>query len=213
MKAAHQGLIAIDVLLVPDRRMTDQVESLNARLRNDFPAGYALDAKRIPHVTLLQRFVMIKDTEAVFASLAKVLDDEPPAAMTFMATSIDSVSFDGLAAAVFVIERTPELMRLHQTVTDAVAPFATGGGSSAAFADSAVVAGTIDWVETFISKASGENYQPHITAGIATELFVSKLKAAPFLPFAFKANALAVFQLGNFGTAARKLWEYQAVYP
>jgi hypothetical protein len=128
--------------------------------------------------------------------------------MTLTATSIDSVSFEELAVAVLVIERTPELMRLHQKVTDVVVPFSVDGGSPAAFADSTVAAGTVDWVETFVPKSSGENYQPHITAGIATEPFVAQLKAAPFLPFAFKADALAVFQIGNFGTAARKLWEY-----
>jgi hypothetical protein len=163
---------------------------------------------RIPHVTLLQRFVPAKDFEAVCAIITKVLDDEPPTAMTLTATSIDSVSFDGLAVAVLVVERTSKLMRLHQEITDAVVPFSVGGGSPAAFADPEVAAGTVDWVETFVPKSSGTNYQPHITVGIATEAFVAQLKAAPFMTFAFKADALAVFQLGNFGTAARKLWEY-----
>jgi hypothetical protein len=207
MRADHPDLIAIDVLLVPDRRMIDKVESLNAQLRKDYPAGYALNAKRIPHVTLLQRFVTIKDIKDLCATIAKILNGQPPATMTLKATSIDSVSFDGLAIAVLDIERTPELMRLHQKVADAVGPFSVGGGSPAAFADSTVAAGTVEWVETFIPKASGENYQPHVTAGIATETFVAQLKAAPFLPFAFKADALAVFQLGNFGTAAKKLWQ------
>jgi hypothetical protein len=208
MGAAHQDLIAIDVLLVPDRATIDKSMSLNAQLRANYPAGYALDATRIPHLTLLQRFVPAKDFEAVCAIITDVLDDEPPTAMTLTATSIGSVSFEGLAVAVLVVERTPKLMRLHQEITDAVAPFAVGGGFPAAFADSKVAAGTVDWVETFVPKSSGKNYQPHITAGIAAEAFVAQLKAAPFMPFAFKADALAVFQLGNFGTAARKLWEY-----
>jgi 2'-5' RNA ligase superfamily len=208
MGAAHQDLIAIDVLLVPDRATIDKSISLNAQLRANYPTGYALDATRIPHLTLLQRFVPAKDFEAVCAIITNVLDDEPPTAMTLTATSIDSVSFEGLAVAVLVVERTPKLMRLHQEITDAVVPFSVGGGSPAAFADAKVAAGTVDWVETFVPKSSGKNYQPHITAGIAAEAFVAHLKAAPFMPFAFKADALAVFQLGNFGTAARKLWEY-----
>jgi hypothetical protein len=208
MGAAHQDLIAIDVLLVPDRATIDRSMSLNAQLRTNYPAGYALNATRIPHVTLLQRFVPAKDFGAVCAIIKNVLDDEPPTAMTLTATSIDSVSFEGLAVAVLVVERTPELMRLHQEITDAVVPFSVGGGSPAAFADSKVAAGTVDWVETFVPKSSGKNYQPHITAGIAAEAFVAQLKAAPFTPFAFKADALAVFQLGYFGTATRKLWEY-----
>jgi hypothetical protein len=208
MGTAQRDLLAIDVLLVPDKATIDKSISLNAQLRTNYPAGYALDATRIPHLTLLQRFVSAKDFEAVCAIITKVLDDKPPAAMTLTATSIDSVSFEGLAVAVLVVECTPELMRLHQKITDAVAPFSVGGGSPAAFADSKVAAGTVEWVETFVPKASGENYQPHITAGIAAEAFVAQLQAAPFMPFSFKADALAVFQLGNFGTAAKRLWIY-----
>jgi hypothetical protein len=131
-----------------------------------------------------------------------------PTAITLRVIGIDSVDFEGLYVLVLVVERTPELMRLHQQITDAVAPFSVGGGSPAAFADLTVAEGTVDWVETFVPNSSGKNYQPHITAGIATGAFVALLSAAPFAPFAFKADALAVFQLGNFGTAARKLWEY-----
>lgn len=208
METSRVDLIAIDVLLVPDQTTTNKLKSLNAHLRKSYPCGYALDATRIAHLTLLQRFVPKKDLEEICAMIRTVLDGEPPTAMTLTATSIDSVSFEGLAVAVLIIERTPELMRLHQKITDAVVPFAAGGGSPAAFADSTIAAGTVEWVKTFVPRSSGQKYQPHITAGIANETFVAQLKAAPFLPFAFKADALAIFQLGNFGTAARKLWEY-----
>ena len=57
MGAANQDMIAIDVLLVPDRATIDKSISLNAQLRANYPAGYALDATRIPHLTLVQRFV------------------------------------------------------------------------------------------------------------------------------------------------------------
>ena len=50
MAASHHLL---DVLLVPDPTMIDKAISLNAQLRTNYPAGYALDATRIPHVTLL----------------------------------------------------------------------------------------------------------------------------------------------------------------
>ena len=87
MGAAHQDLIAIDVLLVPDRATIDKSMSLNAQLRANYPAGYALDATRIPHVTLLQRFVPAKDFEALCANITKVLDNEPPTATKILAFS------------------------------------------------------------------------------------------------------------------------------
>jgi hypothetical protein len=158
-------LIAIDVLLKPDRSMTDKSKSINARLRENYQAGYALDATHMPHVTLLQRFVRAKDFDAVTAAITQVPLAEQPTAMKLRTSSLDYVRFEGLAVAVLVVERTPELVRLHNKITDAVAPFSVSGGTPAAFVGADAVAGTVDWVETFVPKASGENYSPHITAG------------------------------------------------
>jgi hypothetical protein len=209
MRTTEDTLIAIDVLLEPDRTMTDRSKSLNARLRENYQAGYALDATHMPHVTLLQRFVRAKDFDAVTAAITQVLVAEQPTAMKLTTKSLDCVRFEGLAVAILVVERTPELVRLHNKITDVVAPFSVSGGTPAAFVGADAVAGTIDWVETFVPKSSGENYSPHITAGIATEAFLEQLRAEPFEPFPFWPEALAVFQIGNFGTAAKKLWEYQ----
>ena len=65
----------------------------------------------------------------------------------------------------------------------------------------------LGWVETFVPKSSGENYIPHVTVGVAPEAFVKQLKAEPFETFTFKPNDVAIYQLGNFGTAAKKLWQ------
>lgn len=48
MGEAHHDLIAINVLLVPDRATIDKSLSLNARLRADYPAGYGLI--RVSHI-------------------------------------------------------------------------------------------------------------------------------------------------------------------
>jgi hypothetical protein len=163
----------------------------------------------MPHVTLLQRFVRAKDFDAVTAAITKILVAEQPTEMEFTTKSLDYVMFAGLAVAFLVVERAPELVRLHHKITDAVAPFSVSGGTAAAFVGAKAIAETVDWVETFVPKSSGENYLPHVTAGIATEAFLKQLKAAPFETFTFRSDGLAVFQVGNFGTAAKKLWEYQ----
>jgi hypothetical protein len=157
----------------------------------------------MPHVTLQQRFVRAKDFDALTAAITKVLAAEQPTAMKLITRSLDYVRFAGLAVGVLVVERTPELMRLHHKITDAVAPFSVSGGPPAAFVGADAIAGTVDWVETFVPKSSGENYTPHITAGIATEAFLKQLKSTPFEPFAFWPDALAVFQIGNFAPQRR----------
>src|SRR5882757_333648 len=113
MGIANDKLIAIDVLLEPDWAMTDKSKSLNARLRESYQAGYALDATLMPHVTLLQRFVRARDFDAVTAAITKVLVAEQPPAMKLAIKSLDYVRFEGLAVAVLVVERAPELVHLH----------------------------------------------------------------------------------------------------
>jgi hypothetical protein len=73
MRTSDDRLIAIDVLLEPDRTMTDRSKLLNARLRENYPRGYQLDSSHLPHVTLLQRFVRTKDFDEVTAAITKVI--------------------------------------------------------------------------------------------------------------------------------------------
>ncbi len=62
-------LIAIDILLEPDQAMIAKAGAINARLRGNYPGGYELDATHAPHVTMLQRFVRVKDFDAVTAAV------------------------------------------------------------------------------------------------------------------------------------------------
>lgn len=200
-------VIAIDVLLEPDQTMISKSNAANARLRGNYPAGYELDASHAPHITMVQRFVRVKDLDAVTAAVTKVLASERPTELQLKAKALDYVVWGGLAVTVFVVERTPELMRLHQKIIDAVAPFSVSGGTAAAFVGADANAETIGWVETFVPKSSGENYIPHVTVGVAQEAFLKQIKAEPFAAFTFKPDAVAVYQLGNFGTAAKELWQ------
>ena len=209
MQTIDDKLIAIDILLEPDQTMIGKATAVNARLRGNYAAGYELDATHAPHVTLLQRFVRAKDFDAVTTALAKVFAVEQPTQLQLKAKAIDYVIWGGVAVTVLVVKRTPELMRLHQKVIEAVTPFSVSGGSAAAFVGADANRETIGWVETFVPKSSGTNYIPHVTSGVAKEDFVKQMKAEPFEAFTFKPVGVAIYQLGNFGTAAKKLWQSQ----
>jgi hypothetical protein len=56
-----------------------------------------------------------------------------------------------------------------------------------------------------VPKASGANYAPHVTVGVGPESFVRELKAEGLAPFTFGARGVAVYQLGDFGTAQKRL--------
>ena len=207
---SSDGLIAIDVLLEPDQKMVEKADVSNARLRADYSAGYALDATHAPHITMLQRYVRVKDLDAVASALTKVFATERPTELQLKAKGYEYTVWSGVAVTIFVVERTPELMRLQQKVADTVAPFSVSGGTSAAFIDTPSNSEIVGYVEQFVPKSSGEHYFPHVTLGVAHEDFVKQLKAEPFGAFTFQPRGVAIYQLGNFGTASKKIWEYQA---
>ena len=148
-----------------------------------------------------------KDFDAVTAAVSKVLVAERPADLQLNAKALDYVLWGGVAVTALIVERTPDLMQLHQKIIDAVTPFSVSGGTAAAFEGADANAETIGWVENFVPKSSGANYIPHVTCGVAPEAFVKQLKAEPFPAFTFKPVGVAVYHLGNFGTAAKKLWQ------
>jgi len=59
-----------------------------------------------------------------------------------------------------------------------------------------------------VPKASGEHFDPHVTTGIAPRDYLDKMLAEPFESFPFSSAGAAVYQLGQFGTAAKKLHEW-----
>jgi hypothetical protein len=206
-RANEDKLIAIDIVIQPDQTMIDRANALNAWLRGNYPGGYKLDATHAPHVSLLQRFVRLNDLDAVKAAVEKVLATERPTELTLKATGIDYAVWQDLAVTVILVERTPDLMQLDQKVIDAVEPFSVSGGTAKAFVGEDANPSTIAWVENFIPKSSGTNYIAHVTAGVAPPAFVNGLKAEPFKDFTFKPVGVAIYHLGNFGTAAKKLWQ------
>jgi hypothetical protein len=207
--ATSDAVIAIDVLLQPNQAMVAKANAVNASLRSNYAQGYSLDSTHAPHVTLLQRFIRAKDLGAVEAAVAKIIDAEQPGALQLKATGLVYAMSAGVAVTLIAVERTPELVRLQQKVADALAPFSVSGGTAAAFIDTAPGADIVPYVETFVPKHSGANYFPHITAGVATETFVKDLQAQPFDAITFKPAGVAIYQLGNFGTASKKLKEWE----
>jgi hypothetical protein len=63
----------------------------------------------------------------------------------------------------------------------------------------------IDYVADFVPKSSGKNFNPHVTIGVASQDYLKKMLAEPFEPFIFSPAGAAVYHLGTFGTAQKKL--------
>jgi len=73
-------------------------------------------------------------------------------------------------------------------------------------------ASLINYVSVFVPEHSGENLvphltSPHLTGGPGQTTYLEPVLSEPFLSFTFSLASAAVYQLGQFGTAAKKLKE------
>jgi hypothetical protein len=207
------ALTAIDILLNPGETMIKHAKEANTRLLENYPEGFALGKTHHPHISVLQRYVRTKDLDKVFAAVQQVTAAENPVGMELKATGYYFLSWKGLGLAGIVIKPTPALLRFQKKLIDAVAPFTAAHGTAAAFVPRAdggeINKPTVDYVNQFVPKEIGENYNPHVTVGVGQEDFVKKMKAEPFASFTFKIEGVSVYHLGNFGTAQKKLWPPQ----
>ncbi|MCA3561714.1 MAG: hypothetical protein IOC82_11875 [Aestuariivirga sp.] len=125
------------------------------------------------------------------------------------ATGLYALSDGKLGLAGIVITPTDDLRRVQQQVIGAISPFATPEGTAAAFAPrpdgEEIGAATVDYVKGFIGARTGQNYNAHLTVGIGTHDFVETLKAEPFESFPVRAVSVSLYQLGDYGTARKKL--------
>jgi hypothetical protein len=210
--APASPVIAVDVLLEPGSTMLAQAEANNARLLRVYPQGFALDAAHHPHITLVHRFVRTEDLDKVYAAAGKVLERADVNNMKLEAFKFYYAPTDDLGIAGISARPTPELLKLQQDLIAAVAPFAVATGPITAFVsphnDSAQDAFLIDYVSNFVPRYSGENFNPHVSTGVAPRGYLDAMLTEPFEAFTFSPSGAAVFQLGPFGTAAKKLKEW-----
>jgi 2'-5' RNA ligase superfamily len=207
-----EAITAIDILLLPDATMIEHAQATNDRLRKVFPKGFALDASHHPHVTLVQRFVLTEHLDKVYAAVGKVFASANVTNLKLEAFKYYYIPDKDLGLSGILVKPTPELLKLEQQVIDAVTPFAVKTGTSAAFvttpADPDVLPALIEYVSVFVPKHSGENYHPHVTTGLATREYLDKMLKEHFESFTFSPVGAAVYHLGHFGTAAKKLKEW-----
>jgi hypothetical protein len=203
---------AIDILLEPDATMLRHAEAVNANHLKIYPQGFALDAAHRPHVTMIQRFVHTADLDKVYDAAGKVFARANLAGIKLEALKYYYIPIRDLGVSGIVAKPTPELLKLQADLIAAVEPFTVPSGNSGAFVttpdDRVIDPLLIEYVSTFVPDASGEHFNPHVSTGLAPRTYLDKLLAEPFEPFTFSPAGAAVYQLGQFGTAAKKLKEF-----
>lgn len=208
---------AIDLLIEPDAATCARARVLNARLRRTMPEGFALDDTHAPHITVLQRYVRTPELEQVLDAVGAVVAGADLASLDLRATKIAHAEWDtpGTGIASLMLGRDPRLLGLQGRLIAALAPFAATQGTAAAFVTDpggpSVNATTVGYVARFVPDHCASHYEAHLSIGMARRRDLEAVEAEPFEPFDVRAVAVAVYQLGNNGTARRQLrvWPVQ----
>ncbi len=207
--ASPAAITAIDILLEPDATMLGHSAENNDRLRGVFPGGFALDALHTPHITMLQCFVRTADLDKVYAAAGQVLARASATTMKLEAFKYYYAPAGPVGVAGICARPTPAIIKLQADIIAAVKPYLAETGPIGAFtaphADAANDAALIKYVSTFVPKMSGENFNPHVSTGVAPTAYLDAMLAEPFKTFTFSPAGAAVYQLGPFGSAAKKL--------
>jgi hypothetical protein len=115
----------------------------------------------------------------------------------------------GAGVAGICAKPTAEIVKLQAEIIAAAKPFVVQAASIEAFTarhdNPATDAAIIEYVSTFADKMSGVSFNPHVSTGVAPTEYLDRMLAEPFASFAFSPAGAAVYQLGPFGTAAKKL--------
>lgn len=213
---AQDPVTAVDILLEPDATMLSHAQANNVLLREVYPKSFALDAAHRPHITLIQRFVRTEALDKVYAAAGHVIAAASVRGMKLEAFRYDYTPGGDVGVAGIFIRPTPELLKLQRDVIAAVAPFTVQTGPIGAFTashgDPASDAQLVGYVTTFVPKQTGEHFQPHVSTGVAPKAYLDKLVARPFQPFTFSPAGAAIYQLGPFGAAAKKLKAWTATH-
>jgi hypothetical protein len=211
-------LTAIDILIDPDEAAMKRAREVNKRLLESvpLPKGWALDETHQPHITTLQRYVRTADLDKLYDAVEKTVADTDLAALSYTAMKITHADwgFPGIAPTVLMVEIGDKVLDFQAALLAAITPFCEAGGTAAAFvADPGeeISPTIVDWVEKFVPDQIGAGkYFPHLTVGVATFDDLEVIEAEPFDAFAVHPASVAVYHLGNNGTARRLLKAWPA---
>ncbi len=180
-------LLALDVAILPPPDVAEMAMTLSAALPASESQGLRLDLEHLPHVTLLQQFVRTAEFNVAAHTIDEIVRPLPPLRLRVSGTGASG------RTVWMTIDRTPELVDLHERLMQALRGVERPGGTTAAFAGDDARLNDVVWVSTYRLKASFSAFTPHITLGHAT--------AAPeIVPFEFEATTVAACQLGRFCT-------------
>ncbi len=193
------GRIATDVVLLPDRAMTEWAMKINKELVRAYGSEVVLGEQTCrPHVSLAMGCAEERNIDSIRELLQKLTKERP--VRRLVATGIlVFTNLRGEYTSLIEIERTDELRALHEAVMRDVEPLFSHDVTEAMIADDKVTDSTLEWIRNYPQKAAFGQFSPHITLGHG------KAETSDTFPIPFTASQLALCHVGNHGTCRRIL--------
>jgi 2'-5' RNA ligase len=189
-------LVAVDVAILPPPDVMARAIACSAALPRNGSDRLQLDAAHLPHITLTQQFVRHDEIDGVYAEIDDVLDAQLPLRIL--------ITGGGQSGNTLwmVVERTPELLDLHERLMNALKHLERTGGGQHTFLDGTGRVADVRWVGGFRQRAAYGAFTPHITLGHGAQ-------PPGVEPMEFDATSIAACHLGRFCTCCRVLraWE------
>lgn len=205
----EEKIIAVDVLLTPSEEMSAQAIRLNSLMKEENPQTIRLDENHIPHITLLQCFIKESDLPKIKRLLHGLYDEVKKDSLK--AESLFYYKEKEDSFAMIAVQKNQQLLKLHEKIIELIKPFIVNNANEEAFVPnpdgSSISESTVTYVPEFVEKHSYENFDPHISLGVAPRFLLDSLAAHVFKPISFKASSISVYQLGDHGTAQKQLWK------
>lgn len=176
--------IAVDLVILPDASLSAWAIAANHTLADRrLPLG---EGSGLPHVSLAMGVIAEDEIERVVRAVEALEPSSPP----LIPIEVDASS----GVSVLRLERTPELMALHEAAMAIELSNEVDASMLVGPPDERAVA----WIRTYRDKAAFERFDPHVTIGVGA------LAPTPFAP-RYPPGRLAVCHLGPFCTCRRVL--------
>ena len=76
-------LTAVDIMIQPDPVAIARARAVNARMPLSIPAGITLDDTHLPHITMLQRYLITANLDQAYAAIEATLAATDVAALSY----------------------------------------------------------------------------------------------------------------------------------
>ena len=189
--------IATDVVLLPDRAMTQWAMKVNRELVRQYGSQIVLgEESRRPHISLAMGCIDERDIDSVRERLQRLAKETSVRQLSVSGIHV-STNSRGEYTSLLEIERIGELQALHEAVMREIEPLFSHDVTEAMIADDTVAESTLEWIRNYPQKAAFEQFSPHITLGYG------KAETGDPYPISFTVVQLAFCHLGNHGTCRK----------